>query len=346
MKKILIYSNMAPSEEMQYAGVFVQNQFNYLQQHDRENEYSIFSLKKTFTGAIGSIKKYISFISKSFVHIKREKFDIIHLHYFFPLAIIPWYFKKTRGTKLIATVHGSDLYAKMKNPLSRSLFRYILKSYDYLICVGIELGDDFQKIMEFKPDKILCAGVNNEVFFPQQLAKDFDFVFAGSLIDRKGFDMVLKVIKQTIKSDYKWCVVGTGEYGPEIKEIAENNPSNCQYFERLEQPELNLIFNRSSWVFFPSRNEPFGLVASEAVFAGTPVICSDRGGLKEQVKDDVNGYIITNPDDVNECIGLLQKAYTLNAAEYDRLAKNCLTSNGQFSLSFVCGQLEALYNQI
>ena len=337
---------MAPSDEITYAGVFVQNQFQYLQEHDRKNEYYIFSLKKTFTGAIGSIKKYTSFISKSFMYVKREKFDVIHLHYFFPLAIIPWYFKKTRGTKLIATVHGSDLYAKMKNPLSRSLFRYILKSYDYIICVGVELGEDFQKIMHVKPDKILCAGVNKEIFFPQQVARDFDFVFVGTLIYRKGFDIVLKVIKETINAGFKWCVVGTGEYRSQIEDIAKNHPSNCQYFERLEQPELSVIFNRSRWMFFPSRNEPFGLVASESIFAGTPVICSDRGGLKEQVKNDINGYFVNDPEDVNECLYLLNKAYTLNIAEYDRLAKNCLTSNEQFSLSFVCGQLEDLYNYI
>ena len=29
---------MAPSDEITYAGVFVQNQFQYLQEHDRKNE--------------------------------------------------------------------------------------------------------------------------------------------------------------------------------------------------------------------------------------------------------------------------------------------------------------------
>lgn len=346
MKKILIYSNMAPSDQIKYAGVFVINQCNLLQQIDTSNTYSLFTLKKTFTSSIGSIKKYARFIYDSYHHIKTNRFDIIHLHYFFPLSIIPWLFKKKYPVKTIITVHGSDLYAKMKKPLPRYIFRHVLKDYDYIICVGEKLGDDFYKTLGIKPDKILCAGVDRNVFFKTNTAKEFDFLFIGTLEYRKGFDVVLKVIEQTINEGYKWCVVGTGNYKPDIEKLAAQNPGNCLYYNKLEQSELNIIFNKARWFFFPSRNEPFGLVASESIFAGTPVISSARGGLNEQVRDRINGLVIQNPDDVEECISLVRYAYNLENTVYEKLVSNCSTSNTQFSLGVVCEELIKIYNSL
>ena len=40
---------------------------------------------------------------------------------------------------------------------------------------------------------------------------------------------------------------------------------------------------------FPSRYEPFGIVALEAMAAHAPVIVSDAGGLKEIVRHNVDG---------------------------------------------------------
>jgi 1,4-alpha-glucan branching enzyme len=234
----------------------------------------------------------------------------------------------------------------MKNPVAFRFFRYLLKDYDYIICVGKLLDKDFGAKFGFSANKILCAGVNKAVFKPLLVEKDFDFLFAGSLIDRKGFDIVLKIIEKTIPMGYKWCVVGTGTYNKEIKKIADENGKQCEFYEGVDQEDLNIIFNRSKWFFFPSRNEPFGLVATESVFAGTPVISSPSGGLAEQIKHNLNGFILTQPENIEYCIEQLMQAYSLPAKEYKRLRDNCLKMNNEFSLNNVGDFLIELYSQI
>lgn len=337
---------MSPSKEIEYAGVFVLNQYNYLVANDPCNRYYICSMPKTFTGTYGSIKKYIRFIFESYRYIKKENFDIIHLHYFFPLAIIPWFIrKKNKNMKLILTVHGSDLYQKMKNSINRKLFKYILKDYDHIICVGKKLQYDFQKTLSVYSDTVLCAGINKKIFFNLHIEKEYDFLFVGTLVDRKGFDIVLKLIEATVHK-YKWCVVGTGHYKPEIQQVAEKFRASCCYYEKLDQHELNIIYNKSKWLYFPSRNEPFGLVATECIFAGTPVISSASGGLAEQVKDAVNGYLIHDVENLEESLGLLDRASTMDNERYKRFVHHCSVSNEQFSLEYVCHSLTGLYSII
>ena len=47
-----------------------------------------------------------------------------------------------------------------------------------------------------------------------------------------------------------------------------------------------------------STREGFGLVVSEALWQGTPVIGSRVGGITKQVLDNETGYLV-NPTDVN-----------------------------------------------
>jgi glycosyltransferase involved in cell wall biosynthesis len=46
----------------------------------------------------------------------------------------------------------------------------------------------------------------------------------------------------------------------------------------------------------PSRVEPFGTVAAEALAAGTPVVATDSGGMREYVVDGVCGALVPPGD--------------------------------------------------
>jgi glycosyltransferase involved in cell wall biosynthesis len=49
-------------------------------------------------------------------------------------------------------------------------------------------------------------------------------------------------------------------------------------------------------VVVPSRREPLGLAAVEALACGTPVVASKVGGLREVVRDGENGLLIPADD--------------------------------------------------
>ena len=196
--KILILTNMYPSVEKPSAGIFVINQYNYLKQHDENNQYAILGMDRQFTSFYKSVKKYLSFSKKIIKQVRQNSYDLIHLHYYFPLLPIACFVAKKK-TKIIVTVHGSDFYDKMKNALVKSLYAYFLKKCNYIICVGEELKNDFETKLKIPVNEVLSAGVDDKVFFNTNSEKIYDFLFVGSLIDRKGFDVVLKTIASSIE---------------------------------------------------------------------------------------------------------------------------------------------------
>ena len=53
--------------------------------------------------------------------------------------------------------------------------------------------------------------------------------------------------------------------------------------------DLYSMYRCADIAVFPSTYEPFGIVAIEAMFAGTPIVVSDVGGLNEIVEHGVTG---------------------------------------------------------
>lgn len=60
---------------------------------------------------------------------------------------------------------------------------------------------------------------------------------------------------------------------------------------------VNSLQSASSVVIQKSQREGFGLVVSEALWKGTPVVASNVGGIPLQVIDGVNGFL-QEPKDV------------------------------------------------
>jgi glycosyltransferase involved in cell wall biosynthesis len=66
------------------------------------------------------------------------------------------------------------------------------------------------------------------------------------------------------------------------------------FLGQLSLQDLVLLYNVSDILLFPSFYEGFGWPPLEAMACGTPVVCSDRGSLKEVVGD---AAVIVDPED-------------------------------------------------
>lgn len=340
--KLLILSNMYPSKQKPYSGVFVKNQYEYLQKiKNKDDEIFIFYMKRTFTNKVGSLLKYFSAFLR-FIPNYFKKYDIIHLHYFFPLIILVYIYKIFHPkTKAIVTFHGEDIRANLTSKKLIKVFKTFSKKIDFTISVGQDLKQDIISKLDLKVDIILSAGVDTKVFYPENITKKYNYIFVGSFIHRKGIDIVIDAIKKINDYNISYCFVGSGPFLEDIKSLQKEH--NVTLFENQTQDQLRTLYSQSKFLLFPSRDEPFGLVATEAIFCGTPIIVSKIGGLKEQLAENETGFFASTLDEVYD---IVLKTKQFDEKQYQKLVKKAKEANKEFGLKLVCEKLLTIYKSI
>lgn len=341
--KILLISNMYPSEEKPYAGIFIKNQYDRLKTIMLNDEIHLFYMKRKFTNTLSSILKYVSTFIK-FIPNLFKKYDILHLHFFYPLIILAILYKRIhKKAKIVVTFHGTDITKHVQSRINKKIYSLLATQIDINIAVGKELAKEIEDKLKVRIDVILSAGIDENIFYKEELtSKEFDYLFVGSFISRKGTDIFIESIKQIQNKNIKYCFVGSGEL---INELQKLNTDQVKIYQNLNQEQLRSIYNKSRFFVLPSRNEPFGLVVSESMFCGTPVIVAPNGGLKEQVIDNKNGYIMTEntPEVLSE---IINKTISLNEEEYRNISDNAHRSNKTHSLNNICLELKEIYHNI
>src|SRR5205814_2467150 len=70
---------------------------------------------------------------------------------------------------------------------------------------------------------------------------------------------------------------------------------------------VNALQTRAAVVLQKSLREGFGLTVAEAMWKGTPVIGGNVGGIRYQIEDGVNGYLVSSIEEAAERIVRLLK---------------------------------------
>jgi glycogen(starch) synthase len=130
--------------------------------------------------------------------------------------------------------------------------------------------------------------------------------FIGRLTWVKGADTLVRAMTHVIKEipDAKLVIVGVGEMEKMLRQMVHDlhlEENIILHFRMVPEEERLLYYAASDVAVFPSKYEPFGIVCSEAMSMGKPVVVGARGtsGFREQViptGDGICGYHI-NPYD-------------------------------------------------
>ena len=120
--------------------------------------------------------------------------------------------------------------------------------------------------------------------------------FAGRLVPKKGVDVLLHamaLLRERVP-DVRLIVVGDGPDRIGLERLAAELGIRdaVDFLGHLAQEQVEHALG-AAWVqAVPSRwEEPFGLVAAEAMMRGTAVVASENGGLAEQVEPGSTGYL-------------------------------------------------------
>lgn len=121
-------------------------------------------------------------------------------------------------------------------------------------------------------------------------------LFFGRLVPEKGIDLLLQAMVEVLKTypDVRLAVLGSGPYRKDLEGEAERLEITKQvsFLGFARQPQRNLWLAYSQAALFPSRYEPFGIAALEAMAAGVPVIAAQVGGMADFIVDEKNGLLV------------------------------------------------------
>ncbi len=126
-------------------------------------------------------------------------------------------------------------------------------------------------------------------------------LFVGRMVHEKGVGVLLEAANTVLRSvDAKFIFVGEGYLKDTLaKKAFDYGVGSRVYFTGfLDDSTVKRLFRTADVCVVPSLYEPFGIVAIEAMAAGSPVVASDVGGLSEIVQHDITGLKVY-PNDVN-----------------------------------------------
>jgi glycosyltransferase involved in cell wall biosynthesis len=175
------------------------------------------------------------------------------------------------------------------------------------------------------PSKVVVAhsGVDLAAF---RLADDFPSrrdrlraLFVGRIDPNKGPDLAVDAVAAlraegiavnlTVAGGVWFYGNGKEMRDPFFRKLKTKMDSvSTTYLGHVSRPDLPPIVRRHDVALVLSRsNEPFGLVALEAMASGCAVIASNRGGLPEACG---GAAILVNPDDLGAIVGHLRRLAT------------------------------------
>ena len=154
-------------------------------------------------------------------------------------------------------------------------------------CFISYLTVDIQKYLYEKPQKT----TQNE---------GLQLLYVGSLIQRKGLDLLLPALAET-SEDIHLTIVGEGQERELLTEQAGKLgiTDRIRFLGYVEGEPLRELYHNADVFILPTREDCFGLVILEAMCASLPVISSKYAdGAFDLVAEGENGYIV-DPEDTH-----------------------------------------------
>lgn len=176
---------------------------------------------------------------------------------------------KTRKNDLYGVLNGIDY--ELWNP---EIDKYIYANYSY-------------------------ESLDNKTVNKENIMKEFDlydlekplFGMVSRIATQKGFDILIDALKDYLKEDVSFIILGTGDKQLEasLKSLSEEYPRKFRLLLGFDEQIAHKIYAGSDFFLMPSAYEPCGLGQLIALKYGTLPVVHAVGGLKDTI-DNYNEF--------------------------------------------------------
>ena len=189
-------------------------------------------------------------------------------------------------------------------------------------------------------DAIIYNGIDVDVIpFGAQADPAGFLLFAGRISPEKGVTDAIEIARRAGRR----LLLAGGIYDQsyfeqQVRPALEASKDTSAYLGQLSQVDLWRSMSQASALLLPiGWEEPFGLVAVEALAAGCPVIAYARGALPEIISADETGFLIP-PDGLDAAARAVAQVAGLSRTACRARAA------AQFGLARMLDDYEQLYN--
>lgn len=246
---------------------------------------------------------------------KLKGHDIIHAH-FGPSGYMVAPLAKKLGIPLVFTLHGYDILKDTvtvkKDGILQFLYhrniKRLIKQADLFICVSEYVRQKAIKL-GFPAEKCIVhyMGIPLTPLQPRparSLDAPFRILSVGRLIPYKGHHLLIEALSRVEKEGYQvqLDIVGGGPEKENLEFLASQKLKNYKIWGSQPHSQIISLMNECDAFSLLSHTQPngqteaFGLVFTEAQWAGLPVIAFHSGGIGEAVADGQTALLCPEGD--------------------------------------------------
>ena len=251
--------------------------------------------------------------------------DIVVCMEYNPCAIAVKHWCNKTATPYISWTDGTRLSEAHIGRLQKMSRKYIIKDTKAFIASSTAAKDN-QIYLGADPAKIhislLTVDINRytSTGTEKSKAEPFEILCVGSLIQRKGLDLLFNALAIIKEKDWTLTIAGDGPEKDALTQQAQTLgiADRITFTGFIEGEALHKLYERSSLFILPTREDCFGLVTLEAMCAGLPVISSKYAdGAYDLIEEGTTGFIVDPYDS-----GQLSEAITTLINDPAKAEKN------------------------
>ncbi|MFL6209376.1 MAG: glycosyltransferase family 4 protein [Pyrinomonadaceae bacterium] len=178
--------------------------------------------------------------------------------------------------------------------------------------------------------RVCYLGVDTEKFTWRDLPKENYVVGVGAIAPRKNVRLVIEALARVPAPRPRLVWIGDvarTEYVAELEQLAHATGVEFTPLVQVDDEALIDTLNRALLMVYTPRLEPFGFAPLEANACGLPVVAVAEGGVRETIRDGVNGLLVEHdPQAVADAIAYLLQHPT-EAARMGQHARQLVVEN-------------------
>jgi glycosyltransferase involved in cell wall biosynthesis len=215
--------------------------------------------------------------------VRRAVPDVLHVHWWVPGMVAARLARVEVPT--VVTVHGTDVALLETRPRVAALARWALAAADRVEAVSEDLAERLERTTGRRADAINPMPLDPAwLSAPPAIARGATDVLqvlaVGRMVHEKGFTDLLDAVAR-LPCPAEVTIVGDGPLRTALAARGRELGIPLTLPGRLAAGDLRREYAGADVVVQASRREGLGLVAAEAACAGTPVVATDSGGVRD-----------------------------------------------------------------